>query len=416
MTRALISDAMKEFVAAHLDRSPSEVALMTELPEGVSASFAAQQIKARQRLGAKLPSWVANSDVAFPLSLALEQCSSEAAARYKASLVGPGALAWDLTGGFGVDARFLAERFERVASWERDPALAEIAAWNARVFGIEARLDARAGDGAREMGLVGEIGPIGPIAPIGPKLHSSDAPDLIYLDPARRDARSLKVSAFDDCEPDAAALWPSLLARAGRAMLKASPGLDLARGLSQLSGVFAAHVVSVEGSCKELLFLGDRGFDGEAEIVCVDLGRGGAAASRFAFRLSEEAALEARVGPPERYLYEPNASILKGGAFKSVAARYGLAALHPRTRLYAAGSRIAGFPGRVFEIEDSGGLREKEARRLFPDGRANVVSRNSGLSAEELRRKLKLGDGGDGYAIGTTLADGSRRLFRCRLA
>src|SRR5690606_33715318 len=114
------------------------------------------------------------------------------------------------------------------------------------------------------------------------------------------------------------------------------PGLDLALGLSQLSAVSAVHVVSVEGACKELLFLGERGFSGEAEIHCVDLDRDGAAASRFSFRLSEEAAMEARVAPPERFLYEPNASILKAGAFKSVAARFGLAALHPRTRLYSA--------------------------------------------------------------------------------
>ena len=330
----------------------------------------------------------------------MEQCTSETVARYHADLLSRfGAMerGYDLTGGFGVDARFLATRCRRFVYCERDEELARIAAHNFEAFG-ESAIETQTGNGIEILDREAE--------PI----------DFVFVDPARRDARHYKVSAFEDCEPNLLEHWAALRERTHLLMVKASPGLDLSLGVSQLPGVSEVHVIAVDNECKELLFVSDRNSDCANVVVrCVDLnGRGGA--ETFDFTLAEEAALEAAVDWPKRYLYEPNAAILKAGAFKSIARRFGLAALHPRTRLYSSEERLDDFPGRVLEIQGQGQLSAKTARRLFPDRQANVISRNSGLTADALRRKLGLKDGGERFAVGATLADGGRQLFACRLA
>ena len=397
MADLLITEEIKTFLAENGQRSPEEVALMAAKRPDLPMAFIAQQVKGRAKCARKLPSWAANEDVAFPKSLALEQCSSEAAARYKAGLVGTGKAAADLTGGFGVDGRFLADQFDRFWHFERDEELAAVVRHNYEVLGLAQKVQVRPQDGVAGLRALPE------------RL------DLIYLDPARRDERSYRVSALEDCEPNAVAVWEELLWRAERVMLKASPGLDVSLALSQLSSVAEVHVLSLGNECKELLFLAQRDFRGEPRIHCVNIASENRL-ERFEFSLPEEAALEAVVGIPSTYLYEPNASILKAGAFKSVANRYGVRALNPRTRLYcSAAERVAGFPGRVFAIEGKGALNAKVARRLFPDQRANVISRNSGMPAEELKRKLKLKDGGERFAIGAAVSGIGRQLFACRL-
>ncbi|MDQ8203246.1 hypothetical protein [Pelagicoccus sp. SDUM812003] len=397
MSQEIVTETLQRFVVENAGRSPSEIVLMKNLPDGVCPKFAAQQIKARQRMGKKLPSWLAEPRVAFPPSLSLEQCSSEIAARYKASIVQAGKTACDLTGGFGVDARFLAERFERLDYFERDAELAELVRWNASVFGLESTLQV-----CPESGLERFRDP-------------SVRYDLTYLDPARRDQRSLKVSALEDCEPNVLEYWSDLLARSGRVMIKASPGLDISRALEQLPSVCEVHVVAVQNDCKELLLIGEEGFSGDARIHCVNIGPSLEEIDTLSFTLAEEGALEGKFDRPERYLYEPNAAIMKAGAFKTLSERIGLAALNPRTRLYGSYELFRGFPGRVFEIIGRGSLEPKSAKALFPKRKANVISRNSGMSAEEMRKKLKLKDGGELFAIGAAVTGVGRELFACRL-
>ncbi len=360
-------------------------------------AFVAQQIAGRGKARRKLPSWFSNADVVYPPGLSLEQCTSEIVARYRAGLLGRFRLDIDLTGGFGVDSRFLAERCERFIYCERNADLAAIAAENFRAFGLGDRVETVVGDGADAL------------------LRTGERFDLAFIDPARRDARRRKVSAFAECEPDVTALWAGLRERAATALVKASPGLDLSAALGALPGVAVAHVISVENECRELCLVATGADVADPEIRCADLSARREAAV-FRFRLSEDASLETLVGRPERYLFEPNAAVMKGGAFKSVAARFGLRALHPRTRLYTADAVPADFPGRALEIQGQGSLNAKSARALFPDGRANVISRNSGLTADELKRKLGLKDGGELFAVGAAVAGGGRALFRCRLA
>ncbi|EDY81564.1 hypothetical protein VDG1235_1182 [Verrucomicrobiia bacterium DG1235] len=392
----MLSPEIKEFIAKNAKRAPEQLALLAGKYPELPMPFIAQQVKGRARMRSKLPSWHGNEDVVFPKSLALEQCTSEAVARLHGELAGRGIAAFDMTGGFGVDARFVAEGFDRLIYCERDRELAEIAASNFQTFGLGEKVETACGDGLEllrsyEGGL-----------------------DLIFVDPARRDSRQFKVSELEGCEPNILEIWDELLDRAERVAVKVSPGLDVSSVLADLSGIESLYVISLENDCKELFFIARKGFEGEARIHSVNIRKDGSR-DELSFHLSEEKESDGDYAAPGKYLYEPNASIMKAGAFKTVSEKWGLSALNPRTRLYGSDELIADFQGRVYEIIDQVPIGAKETKRLFPKKKANVISRNSGMSAEELRKKLGLKEGGDLFAIGAAVTGVGRRLYACKL-
>ncbi|MBK1877032.1 class I SAM-dependent methyltransferase [Pelagicoccus mobilis] len=392
---ALLTPEITEFISNNANKSPAELALLAKRYPDLPMGFIAQQVKGRAKTRSKLPSWSGDEAVVFPKSLPLEQCTSEQVARFRSSVLQGGKAAIDLTGGFGVDARFLAEKFESYTYCERDAELAEIAEENFTTFGLSGRVACKVGDGLE-------------------LLRSAPPPfDLIFVDPARRDDRSYKVSALEACEPDIATHWDELLTGAKRVAVKTSPGLDVTSVLSELSSIEDLYVISVENDCKELFLVARKDFDGEARIHCVNLRKNGQV-DQFDFALSEEKEEEGEFAPPGRFLCEPNASIMKAGGFKSVSKKWGLNALNPRTRLYGAEFIPEGFQGRVFEIMDQAPIGAKEAKRLFPKKKANVISRNSGMTAEELRKKIGLKEGGELFAIGAAVSGVGRRLYACK--
>ncbi len=391
-----LTPEVKGLIRKFRDESPERIALQAKRYPGLPMALVAQQVKARQRVRRKLPSWCANEAVAFPGSLALEQCSSELAAAYKTDLLEGQTLA-DLTGGFGVDAFSFARKFGRVFHVERDRELSEIVAENAVALGLDSVVSTHVADGpdwlAEYDGIL----------------------DVVYLDPARRDHRSLKVSALEDCEPNVIPVWDRLLSKAKTVALKLSPGLDVDSVLATLPCIHEIHILSIDNECKECFCLAQKGFEGEARIVCANR-RQEADWERFVFTRSSEKSLPGDYAPCARFLYEPNASIMKAGGFKSLGEELGLPLLHPRTRFYTSERCCEGFPGRAFEVLDTGELRRKSAATLFPEGNANVLARNAGMSSRELQRKLGLADGGELFAIGTTDIEGKRRLLKCRKA
>ncbi|MDQ8180229.1 hypothetical protein [Pelagicoccus sp. SDUM812005] len=392
----MLNPEIKKFIAKHAKKSPEELALMAGRYPDLPMPFIAQQVKGRSRTRSKLPSWHANEDVVFPKSLALEQCTSEAVARFRAGLLDAGGTAFDLTGGYGVDARFLAERFARYLYHERDEELAAIAAANFRVFGLADRVAVAHADGVEKL-----------------RAHEGDL-DLIFVDPARRDSRSYRISALEGCEPNILQEWDFLLGRARRVAVKTSPGLDVSSLLSDLAGVEAVYVISVENDCKELFAVARKDFAGEARIHCVNIRKDGSV-DELSFFLSEEKEADGEFAAPGRFLLEPNASIMKAGGFKAVSKKWNLKALNPRTRLYGCDEPPEDFQGRVFEILDDVPIGGKETKKLFPKKKANVISRNSGMTAEELRKKLGLKEGGELFAIGAAVTGVGRRLYACKL-
>ncbi len=348
---------------------------------GLPFRLIAEQLKARKKAVSKLPLFYKTKGIIYPPSLNWEQCSSEATANFKVEIISReiGKSKFkvaDLTGGFGVDSFFLSKNAESLDYVEPDLNLLDIAQHNHSLLGCT---NVHYHQAKAEEFLV----------------HGKTNYDLIYLDPSRRDSNSKKVFRLADCQPDINKLLPKLAEASEFVLLKAAPLLDIQQGLSELINVKKIMVVSVDNECKELLFLLQSGHLKAPVIETYNLDKLGHAKQYFSFTFEEEKNINSNFGDPHTYLYEPNASILKSGAFKLVGEKFGLLKLHRNTHFYTSSSLIKNFPGRVFKIEQI----EFNAKN-FPEKKANVITRNYPIKAEELKKKLKLTDGREKYVIG----------------
>lgn len=379
------------FIENHYHDDIAALALLLRKHPEVDADFALRQIEGRQRLQHKVPAWTDIPDLHYPPRLSLEQCSGQMAAEYKAELAARlfpnGGTMVDLTGGLGVDFSFIAKKFDKATYVERQAVLCRLAEHNLPLLGLPEShvVQAEAEDFLREM----------------------PAADLIFLDPARRDRTGRKTILIEDCEPDIVQLKNLLLQKARAVMLKLSPMLDLQRAISTLGCVAEAHVLSVKGECKDLILVLTAETGTPTLITCAE------GSHRLTFTLQEEQATQpehtAEIGA---YLYEPCASVMKAGAFKLCATRYGLKKLHPNSHLYTSEHLASDFPGRIFRVLRTTSFAKQELR-AFCSGttQANLTVRNFPSTVAELRRKLKLREGGNSYWFATTLADGSKRII-----
>lgn len=380
--------------------------LLGKVPEGVDVRLAAQQIEGWHTARQKWPSLAANPLFLYPQRLNREQASSEATAAYKASLAGrivggqggvsPVSVA-DLTGGMGVDTMALATLPVHVDYFELNPDLCDLMRRNVDTLGLN-NIAVHNADS---------------LAPAVPACTPSSVPGdsvagkryaFALIDPARRDAAGRRVAAFEDCSPDILAAMPRLQAMTQHLMIKASPMVDIAEAFKQLPPVSELHIVALRGECKELLFLIDTAAEAvEPTIHCVNL-QGPSAP--FVHRPSEAAAATAQIADTSvlpRYLYEPDATIMKAGCHALVASRFGLAMLSYNSHIYSSMQRVEGFPGRCFEVVAEVAPTRRALAPLLPDWRANVISRNHPLGADALRRQLRLADGGEYYLIATSV-------------
>lgn len=385
--------ATMRFVDDHELADVRQLAFEAARIPGVDAPFALDQIAGRQKARGKLPSWAQNRDIIYPPSLSMEQCSSQATALYKASLAGEGQLMIDLTGGLGVDFSFIAQRFREAIYVERDPRLCELACHNMAALGLSH---------AHIVNSTAEE-----------YLDSLPQADLIYLDPARRDAAGNRVFRLEDCTPDVTTLLPHLLAKSPRVLLKLSPMLDLHQALSRLTGVSQAHIVSTGGECKEMLLLLEAGHEGPVQVTCVN-----DADEPFTYSLADTATDADEWNPngcSEKqtvYLYEPNASIMKAGCFGLLAERYGLVAVARNSHLFVCYEALPSFPGRKFVVDAVTTLNARDLKRhLQGITHACIAVRNFPMKAPELRKRLRLNDGGDTYIFATRLASGKNVLL-----
>ena len=357
-----------------------------------------QQIEGRERTADKLPTFASIPDWWYPVRLSCEQCSSELTARYKASLLSPLALGegkeerfLDLTGGYGVDTYFLSEQFIHTDYVEQNEELCRIAAHN---FALSQKSKVE----RQKLSIA---------------IHNTTAEDfllsspcgeagwgLIFLDPARRDSHGSKVFRLEDCTPNVVELLPTLLAHSKRLLIKLSPMLDLTQAVTSLSQVnWDIHIVAIKNEVKEVLLLSG----GTGQIITIDLAQKDQA---FVFTREEEqhCGLDIRDGKLANYLYEPNAAILKAGAYKLVAQRFGLYKLDVNTHLYTSRQFIENFPGRVWRITEKQNLKQ-----------ANVLTRNYPLTPEQLKKKLHLRDGGTAFVIGCRVAGKPTLLYAERV-
>ncbi len=380
------------FIQAHEKEDVHALALRFKRED---MPFLLSQIAGRQTAQKKIPSWYRNRGLLYPQHLSLEQASSEVTARYKASLVEGGALFADLTGGLGVDFSFLAPLFGRALYVERDGSLCRLAEHNFAALGLH---HAEVHQMESEAFLL--------------QLRRAD---LIYLDPARRDEGGRKVFRIDECSPDLSQLSGMLMERAERVMVKYSPMLDITLAVKTLPHVAEVHVVSVENECRELLFLLLPSTESTGPLVhAVNLRKDGVRELLTFTPLEEEQEASYSV-VPDRYLYEPNAAILKAGAFNVTAHRYGLQKLHKHSHLYTSERLENAFPGRIFRVEEWFPSNKKQIRRFAAAvPKTNITVRNYPLSVAEIRKRSGLKEGGDHYLFATTLADGEKVWISCK--
>jgi 16S rRNA G966 N2-methylase RsmD len=324
----------------------------------------------------------------------MEQCSSEATAIYKAGLVEGDTFA-DLTGGFGIDCSFLSRKFKQADYVERQSELCELAMHNFPLLGLN-------------IGVHNEDGV--------EYLKQMHPVDVLFLDPARRDGHGGKTVAISDCEPDVSALEDLLVEKAKKVMVKLSPMLDLSLALKALKYVREVHIVSVNNECKELLLLLEKSTDSSEIVIHCEQITSTGEHQHYAFTQEQERTsdcpLAAEVGA---YLYEPNASILKAGAYRSLTQAYEVKKLHVSSHLYTSPNYIEDFPGRRFQVEVVSGFGKKELKTLLQGlEKANLTIRNFPSSVADLRKRLKLKEGGEDYIFATTLADESKVLIKCK--
>ena len=384
----IISEETLRFIRGHRTDDVRALALQAAKYPEVDMSLALTQISGWQILRDKVPTWAACEAILYPPHLSLEQCSSELTARYKVSIIesrkGIRDTLADLTGGFGIDCAFLSSLFRQADYVERQEMLCDIARHNFSALGLT-HVDVHHADSVEY-------------------LEGMTPVDWIFIDPARRDGHGGKVIAIADCEPDVSALEELLLTKSRQVLVKLSPMLDLRQALHDLRHVAEAHIVSVANECKEMLLVLSKEADlqpDEVPIHCVNLGT---AQPPLTFtRQGEQEAVCHYADTPCAYLYEPNASILKAGAFRTLASIYNMVKLHPNSHLYTSDTLLPDFPGRIFHIEGWCGFGKKEVKDLldFP------------ASVGELRKRLKLTEGGDVYLFATTIGE-RKILVRCR--
>lgn len=368
-----------EFIKQHTGEDVGRLALQRNRYSWMSDTdfrFALQQIEGRQRMQRKLPFLQQYADWWYAPHLSLEQCSSEATACYKAGLV-RGSRLVDLTGGMGIDTLFLSRSFQQAHYVEHKEDLCRLAQHNFKV--AEASIEVHHAEAEQY-------------------LQTMPPTDVVYIDPARRSAAGKKVFRIEDCEPDLSLLLPLLQNKCQTLLLKLSPMIDLTQVLRQLPYAKEVHVVAVKNEVKEVLVLCR--FDEQTPVEEMRIHAVNLQTNKppLVFTLREEqTAVPLYATALGTYLYEPNAAILKAGAFCIAGERYGLEKLDSSTHLYTSSVLQPDFPGRIFRIV--GGAEKKQLK-----GRAlNILSRNFPLSADGLRQQLKIKEGDTEWLIATRM-------------
>ena len=425
-TYNIIHMTTSEFIIQFRESDPRRLALQASRYPDVDMPFALNQIQGWQTAQRKLPSWAACDGVVYPPHLNMEQCSSEPTARYKQQVarrwveaVQPDAdtCMTDLTGGFGVDFSFTSCCFGSATYVECNASLCDVVSANLPRLGIQ--------NATAKCAEAEDV------------LEQLKPQTMIFLDPARRDEHGAKTVLIADCTPDVCQLLPRLMAKSQFVMLKLSPMLDWHKAIADLDGkVREVHIVSVDGECKELLLVLANNVTKDVKVYCVDIqskpdSQGEYPRSEFVYSIATNAQEEIVENNSKlvnstsalptnsklktqnsKFLHEPNASIMKAGCFDEIARTYGVSAVSRNSHLFLSDELKEDFPGRTFAIDAVTTMNKRQLRQTLSGMKqANIAVRNFPLSVAELRKRLKLNDGGDTYIFATTTSDGDHILM-----
>ena len=390
MNKALLQPEVQKFLRANLKNTAAAIALKKSPFPNINSSELAQQLTGLQKAKEKLPLWFNNHKIYYPPKLNLEQTSSEVTAKYKASLVS-GAKLIDLTGGFGIDSFYFAERFKKVVHCELNPELSKIATHNLKQLGCE-NLDFITGDSIEY-------------------LKNTDRRfDCIFIDPARRDATGAKIFQLKDCLPNAPQNLALLTSKSDVILIKTSPLLDLQAGIKALQNVSEIHIIAVKNEVKELVWLLNKSEKDQVEIKTLNFKKN--ETEQFNANLNLNSQADIHYALPQNYLFEPNAAIMKSGLFDDLASKTKTSKLHPNSHLYTS-SEMKNFPGRKFKIKEIQNYKASFLKKMFNGNKANITTRNFPHTVAQLRKKLKIKDGGSTYLFFTTNAKEEKIVIIC---
>ena len=387
MDHSILTQVVQDFINQNISANITQLALQKNPFPETNWTLILQQIAAKQKAITKLPSWFKTPNIYYPSKVSVEQTSSEKTARYKSDLIS-GKNLIDLSGGFGVDDFYFAQRFDHVIHCEIEATLSKIVQHNFEQM-VVSNIECVSDDS--EVTLT--------------NLNKSF--DWLYIDPSRRNEAKGKVFMLKDCLPNVPEKLDFYYRFTSNLMIKTAPILDITAGLSELQNVKAIHIVALENEVKELLWIIEKDWIGNPKITTINLTK--EKTETFSFEWNSVAVAE--YSEPKNYLYEPNAAIMKSGGFDWISAQFKLKKLHPHSHLYTSDTLIE-FPGRVFAIDQTVPYNKTEMK-LLGNQKANITIRNFPDTVENIRKKWKINDGGNCYSFFTTDVNNHKIVLLC---
>jgi len=392
VNKILLNTAVQEFINKHINSNIQELVLRGSPFEGLDIKELIEQIEAKKKCVLKLKTWFDTPGIYYPNKLNIEQTSSETAARIKSEFI-KGESIVDLTGGFGVDSYYFSKQFKTVVHCEVNTELAKIAASNFEVLGAN-NIKTHAKDGIDFL------------------KSCSNSFDWIYIDPSRRDAQKNKKFLIEDCSPNVIIYQDLFFKHANNVLIKMSPMLDISVGLAAVKQVKTVYIVAVKNEVKELLFHQEKDFNGKTTIHTLNSNLSGN--KRFSFVMLAEETADASYNAPKRFLYEPNAALMKSGAFQLISEYFEIDKLDPHTHLYTSDRKLTDFPGKTYAISNVFPYKKKPLKKSIGGLKANVKTRNFSEKIQTVKNLFKISDGGDLYLFFTS-SDGNKIVVECQL-
>ncbi len=376
------------YIKQHIQDDLVQLTLKKKGDPNIDYSFAIQQIGARQKAKNKLPEWVKNFDLIFPSTLSIEQCSSQQSAQFKASQFSGDHLI-DLSAGFGVDGLYLASKYKKTTLIEPQEDLCAILSHNILALKLSS------------MEVFQSTG----VAFLESFQKNNEEKITIYIDPDRRGKQGEKMVQISDCEPNILTIKDQLLNIADQIIIKLSPMLDIRKMIQAIPEIQEIIILGVHNECKEILAIINQNYHNDQDVTIKAIQLKQELIIPFEFRISEEQAAIPRIASEiQQYLYEPNPSIMKSGGFKMISNRFNIDKIDYHSHLYTSNQYISHFPGRCFQVIDSFGFTKSEiSEKIEKGGFYNLSTRNFPIDTDQLRKQLKIKEGGEKYLFGTTM-------------
>ncbi len=385
---SLLQPEIQDFINKNLNEDSTKLALKKNPFPEVNYSVLINQIIAKKKAKEKLPTWFLLENIIYPEKISIEQTSSETTAKYKASLVS-GEKLLDCTGGFGIDDYYFSKHFKSVIHCELNPDLSQIVKHNFEVLKAT-NIDCFHGDSTEVLEQLNERF------------------DCIYIDPSRRNDAKGKVFMLADCLPNVVDLQDFYFQFTNTILIKTAPILDLHAGLLELKNVAQIHIVAVDNEVKELLWKIEKNFNESPEIIAINLEK----EKQTITKIKSSKSYFASYSLPKKYLYEPNASLMKSGGFEAVSELFAIGKLHQHSHLYTS-DELIDFPGRKFQIDVIIPFQKKEISQFIQGKKMNVSTRNFPIKPEEIKKKYKILDGGIIFSFFTTNLNNEKIVLLC---